>query len=147
MKPKSISRLSALALLCFACNEGGQQSGTQPISLNELNKSVELSRLAKDSMKQDRDHSTEDYDYIVENSFISPRQEPLSTFSIDVDEAAYSNVRRYLEEGSLPPAGAVRIEEMINYFDYVYDQPTGDEPFSVTTEIGECPWNTSHNLV
>lgn len=83
--------------------------------------------------------NTEDYDRIVENPFLSVTQQPLSTFSIDVDEAAYSNVRRYIHEGSLPPKGAVRIEEMINYFDYDYPQPT-DAPFAVATEMSECPW-------
>jgi len=91
--------------------------------------------------------NTEDYDNIVENKFLSATQNPLSTFSIDVDEAAYSNIRRYLQNGSIPPAGAVRIEEMINYFDYNYPQPTNDEPFSVITEIGECPWSPEHRLV
>lgn len=91
--------------------------------------------------------NTEDYDNIVENKFLAATQNPLSTFSIDVDEASYSNVRRYLENGSIPPAGAVRIEEMINYFDYNYPQPTDDHPFSVNTEIADCPWNTEHKLV
>ncbi len=91
--------------------------------------------------------NTEDYDNIVENKFLAATQNPLSTFSIDVDEAAYSNVRRYLENGSMPPAGAVRIEEMINYFDYVYPKPENGEPFTVNTEISECPWSPQHKLV
>jgi len=91
--------------------------------------------------------NTEDYDNIVENKFLAATKNPLSTFSIDVDEAAYSNVRRYLESGSLPPAGAVRIEEMINYFDYVYPKPEYGEPFTVNPEISDCPWNTQHRLV
>jgi Ca-activated chloride channel homolog len=91
--------------------------------------------------------NTEDYDNIVENKFLASVQNPLSTFSIDVDEAAYSNIRRYLNEGSLPPAGAVRIEEMVNYFDYSYPQPTNTDPFTVNTEIAECPWNTQHKLI
>jgi Ca-activated chloride channel family protein len=91
--------------------------------------------------------NTEDYDNIVENKFLAATQNPLSTFSIDVDEAAYSNVRRYLENGSMPPAGAVRIEEMINYFDYDYPKPANGEPFTVNTEISECPWNPQHKLV
>ena len=94
-----------------------------------------------------KDLVTEDYDHIVENKFLTATKNPLSTFSIDVDEAAYSNVRRYLENGSLPPAGAVRIEEMINYFDYVYPKPQNGEPFTVNTEISDCPWNTQHRLV
>ena len=91
--------------------------------------------------------NTEDYDHIVENKFLAATQNPLSTFSIDVDEAAYSNVRRYINNGSKPPAGAVRIEEMINYFDYTYPQPQNDEPFSVNTELSECPWSPQHRLV
>jgi hypothetical protein len=91
--------------------------------------------------------NTEDYDHIVENSFLNATQQPLSTFSIDVDEAAYSNIRRYLQNGSLPPAGAVRIEEMINYFDYNYPAPVNDDPFSVITEMSDCPWSPQHKLV
>jgi Ca-activated chloride channel homolog len=91
--------------------------------------------------------STEEYEAIVENPFQAVSQSPLSTFSIDVDEASYANVRRYLENGNTPPPGAVRIEEMINYFDYVYPKPTGDDAFSINTEIGECPWNKKHELI
>lgn len=91
--------------------------------------------------------NTEEYDNIVENNFLAAIKNPLSTFSIDVDEAAYSNVRRYISNGSLPPAGAVRIEEMINYFDYTYPQPFNDDPFEVITEISDCPWNNQHRLV
>lgn len=97
--------------------------------------------------KAKEEFNTEDYDNIVENKFLTATKNPLSTFSIDVDEAAYSNVRRYLENGSMPPAGAVRIEEMINYFDYVYPKPQNGEPFTVNTEISDCPWNTQHRLV
>jgi Ca-activated chloride channel family protein len=97
--------------------------------------------------KPQEDFNTEDFDYIVENKFLIATKDPLSTFSIDVDEASYSNVRRYLENGSLPPAGAVRIEEMINYFDYVYPKPQNGEPFTVNTEISDCPWNPQHRLV
>lgn len=89
----------------------------------------------------------EGYDRIVENRFLSTQQNPLSTFSIDVDAASYSNIRRMINGKMLPPAGAVRIEEMINYFTYQYPQPTGTDPFSITTEIAECPWNTAHRLV
>lgn len=98
-------------------------------------------------MEDDKPFNTEDYDNIVENKFLAATQNPLSTFSIDVDEAAYSNVRRYLQNGSVPPAGAVRIEEMINYFDYNYPKPVNDEPFTVNTEISDCPWSPQHRLV
>jgi Ca-activated chloride channel family protein len=91
--------------------------------------------------------NTEDYDNIVENKFLTATQNPLSTFSIDVDEAAYSNIRRYLENGTMPPAGAVRIEEMINYFDYEYNKPQNEDPFTINTEIAACPWNQQHKLV
>ena len=83
----------------------------------------------------------ESYDLIIENEFKSPAYRPLSTFSIDVDVASYSNIRRYVVDGMLPPRNAVRIEEMINYFDYDYPQPEGELPFSVTTELADCPWN------
>jgi Ca-activated chloride channel family protein len=93
------------------------------------------------------DQGTERYDQITERAFVSPLDNPLSTFSIDVDTAAYSNIRRFLTEGRRPPRDAVRIEEMINYFIYDYPQPQGDQPFSITLEAGDCPWNTGHTLV
>ena len=88
----------------------------------------------------------EGYDYITENSFRKVNDDPLSTFSIDVDAASYSNMRRFLNDGQLPPAGAIRIEEMVNYFKYEYPQPKAGDPFSVNTEISECPWNKTHRL-
>jgi Ca-activated chloride channel homolog len=90
--------------------------------------------------------SGEQYDDHGDNAFRAVSTEPLSTFSIDVDTASYANVRRFLNEGSLPPQAAIRIEEMINYFKFDYPQPKGGEPFSVTTELAECPWNTTHRL-
>ncbi|SIR41052.1 Ca-activated chloride channel family protein [Pontibacter lucknowensis] len=92
-------------------------------------------------------HNTENYDFIKENSFLDAQKNPLSTFSIDVDNASYSNVRRFLNQGQRPPADAVRIEEMVNYFNYDYPQPTGDVPFSVTTELSACPWNKQNQLL
>ena len=91
--------------------------------------------------------NTEDYDHITENRFLETAANPLSTFSIDVDGASYSNVRRFLQGGQLPPAGAVRVEELINYFHYNYPQPKGDAPFSINTEIADCPWNKENKLV
>jgi Ca-activated chloride channel homolog len=93
------------------------------------------------------DFNTEDYDNITENRFLETSVNPLSTFSIDVDGASYSNVRRFLQSGQLPPAGAVRVEELINYFHYDYPQPKGDDPFSINTEIADCPWNKDNKLV
>lgn len=89
----------------------------------------------------------EQYNTIVENQFLAPTHEPLSTFSIDVDTASYSNIRRFLSAGQLPPPAAVRIEEMVNYFGYSYDQPKGKEPFAVNIETAECPWNPGHVLL
>jgi Ca-activated chloride channel family protein len=90
--------------------------------------------------------NTEAYDRLVENSFLQVAQNPLSTFSIDVDTASYANVRRFLNQGTLPPPGAVRIEEMVNYFAYDYPLPTGEHPFSVNIEVADCPWNGDHVL-
>ncbi len=91
--------------------------------------------------------NTESYAHQPENDFVSARDEPLSTFSADVDTASYSNVRRFLHEGTLPPASAVRIEEMLNYFDYEYPLPSRGEPFGVYTEVTEAPWNAAHRVV
>jgi len=89
----------------------------------------------------------ERYSPIDENPFLETARAPLSTFSIDVDTASYSNVRRYLNDGQLPPKDAVRIEELINYFEYDYPQPIGDAPFSVNTESATAPWNQKHKIV
>ncbi len=91
--------------------------------------------------------NTEEYDAITENPFLTARENPLSTFSIDVDAGSYSNVRRFLNNGELPPTGAVRIEELINYFHYDYPQPANDDPFSINTEVSTCAWSPSHQLV
>ncbi|WP_163325937.1 vWA domain-containing protein [Draconibacterium mangrovi] len=93
------------------------------------------------------DWNTENYSAIHENGFKNVSVNPLSTFSIDVDNASYSNVRRYLNAGELPPTDAVRIEEMINYFSYEYPEPLNEHPFSVTTEIAACPWNNENYLM
>jgi Ca-activated chloride channel homolog len=84
---------------------------------------------------------------LAEKAFVQTADETTTTFAIDVDRASYANVRRYLAQGTLPPPEAVRIEEMINYFDYDYPQPTGDVPFSITTEVAGCPWESSHRLL
>ena len=93
------------------------------------------------------DYNREGYDKITENRFLKATDNPLSTFSIDVDAAAYSNIRRFINNSQLPPAGAVRIEEMVNYFKYEYPQPTNGDPFSINTEISDAPWNKDHKLV
>jgi Ca-activated chloride channel family protein len=89
----------------------------------------------------------EEYNPISGNRFLNVDAHPLSTFAADVDRAAYSNVRRYLNDDELPPADAVRVEEMINYFDYQYKPPTGNEPIAVYTDMTKCPWNSKNQLV
>ena len=91
--------------------------------------------------------NAETYERIVENAFQKAEDHPLSTFSIDVDAASYSNLRRFIRQGWAPQKDAVRIEEMINYFVYDYPEPDGDYPFSITTEVGAAPWNPDHQLV
>ena len=91
--------------------------------------------------------NTEEYATIHDNIFHNPSRTPLSTFSIDVDAASYSNIRRFLNNGQEPPKDAVRIEEMVNYFNYDYLSPGANEPFSVNTEVSEAPWNSEHRLV
>lgn len=89
----------------------------------------------------------EDYEAFVENVFESPRISPLSTFSIDVDNASYTNIRRFINNGQKVPKDAVRIEEMVNFFKYQYPQPADDHPFSINSEYSDCPWNTNNKLV
>jgi len=92
-------------------------------------------------------HNTEAYDPIVENAYLLAADHPLSTFSIDVDTASYTNVRRFLRANARPPRDAVRIEEFINYFRYDYPLPERGEPFSVTVDVADAPWAREHRLV
>ncbi len=91
--------------------------------------------------------NTEEYNRIVDNPFVSASEDPLATLSIDVDTAAYANVRRFLNQRVLPPRDAVRIEELINYFDYDYAPPSGEHPLAVHAEIDSAPWRAEHRLV
>ncbi|MDD4209716.1 MAG: von Willebrand factor type A domain-containing protein [Bacteroidales bacterium] len=93
------------------------------------------------------EENTEEYTKNLENRFIMAMDEPLSTFSADVDAASYGNMRRFINKGEKPPVDAIRTEELINYFSYDYPQPQGENPVSVTTEVGNCPWNNQHKLV
>ncbi len=93
------------------------------------------------------EYNTEEYNAIIENGFQSVQDYPLSTFSIDVDTASYSNIRRMIYENSSVVPDAVRIEEMINYFKYDYKKPQGKVPFSVNTELSDCPWNENSKLL
>jgi len=89
----------------------------------------------------------EDYDGFVENAFESPKTAPLSTFSIDVDNASYTNIRRFLNNGQQVPKDAVRVEEMVNFFKYNYPQPKNEHPFSINTEVSDSPWNSNNKIL
>lgn len=91
--------------------------------------------------------NTEENEAFKENQFLSAVNNPLSTFSLDVDAASYGNVRRMINQGQMPEKDAVRVEELINYFRYDYPQPTGEHPVNIVTETAVCPWNKKHNIV
>ena len=145
--------MGLLLMSCFGGKTGDnakQRYYDEPMAVEETADEFvmiekESDAVLKDSKKED--FNTESYDKITENAFVSALTNPLSTFSVDVDRAAYANVRRFLEGNQLPPPDAVRIEEMINYFNYNYPQPSGEHPFSVNLELATCPWNTGHQLI
>ena len=148
-----------VSLAAFGCGEGGEATmptGERYSSIVGADQAVQYSvevqaakgAIVSDAMNADdaEPPSTEEYDRIVENAFKFSKREPLSTFSIDVDTASYANVRRFLMQNRKPPPGAVRIEEMINYFNYDYPQPSDEHPFAVHVEMGPCPWNDQHQV-
>ena len=145
----------AAALFLSACAGRNSDTTTQDgASRNYPSQTVASGTVAASPMAEiaadkaeERTGNAEQYEHIDENPFLEVARAPLSTFSIDVDTASYSNTRRFLKEGQLPPKDAVRIEELINYFSYDYPQPVGEAPFSVTAEISEAPWNPRHRLV
>lgn len=108
--------------------------------------SEELKTLG-DKGRYRQDFNTEAYDRVVDNPFLRATQNPLSTFSIDVDTAAYANLRRFLSSGALPPKDSVRIEEMVNYFAYSYTAPKNTDPFSAQVEVASAPWKPEHRLL
>ncbi|WP_291727291.1 vWA domain-containing protein [Bernardetia sp.] len=135
------ARLSEVVVTTYGKSKRRNRGGRK-----KKNKSVKI-RGASSYNYSYQEPNTESYAAKEENSFHSVAQNPLSTFSIDVDKASYSNVRRFLNNGEMPPQDAVRVEEMINYFNYDYKEPTGEHPFGVTTEYGNCAWNKDHKLV
>lgn len=120
-----------------------------PFKQSEFRKNTNNQKAITDTiMDANQDNiSAEAYNEIIETPFKNTHQNLLSTFSIDVDRAAYSNMRRYLQQNLLPPKDVVRTEELLNYFTYNYPQPGSDAPFSITTEMADCPWNAKHKLV
>ena len=141
--------------------------GTNGVILIKTKKTLtkrKIKKLVKETEKEQKEHpeyihfmetpkqapievDQEEYENFVENQFENPATTPLSTFSIDVDNASYTNIRRFLNNGETVPKDAVRVEEMINFFKYQYPQPKDDEPFSINTEYSDAPWNPQHKLL
>ena len=129
----------------------GARMSNKAIGANVMGRasSAAGSRRSKETAEvRDKDRgNTEGYDVIAENPFLTTASAPRSTFSIDVDHASYSNVRRFLRQGERPPRDAVRLEELINYFPYDLPAPRGEDPVTITTEVSTAPWNPAHRLV
>ncbi|VGO16708.1 hypothetical protein PDESU_05299 [Pontiella desulfatans] len=140
----SVGVLSVVVIGCVSTPRLGGRSPADGYSREVY--SAQFMAMPKASVGRGVAFNTEQYDKIDEPGFKTALENPLSTFSIDVDTASYANVRRFLNDGRLPPPDAVRIEEMINYFSYDYPQPDGKDPFSVSMELAQCPWNKEHQL-
>ena len=124
----------------------GGSVATQPYARRQMaatSSSLYGGPVASGTMARDR-FNTEEYAIIEDNRFLSVGSSPLSTFSVDVDRASYTNVRRFINTGAMPPRDAVRIEELINYFSYDYEAPGSQHPVSITTEVARAPWNPTH---
>lgn len=113
------------------------------------NQSKSIKEKRKDTVKNlpPVNANDEDYGMLVENQFENTKNSPLSTFSIDVDNASYTNIRRFLNNGQQVPKDAIRVEEMVNFFKYDYPQPKGENPFSINTEYSDAPWNAKHKIL
>ncbi len=155
----NLYRISSISYLTLALITGisltgcsSKSAATAPMDNNTYyeaapaNPSFMAEATADDSLSLSSDN-TESYTNLPENGFIKTAKETVSTFSIDVDTASYSNVRRFITNNELPPSDAVRTEELINYFNYNYPEPTNDTPFSLSQEMISCPWNDSNKLL
>ncbi|WP_166925424.1 YfbK domain-containing protein [Flavobacterium poyangense] len=117
---------------------------------NELYKNLteqEINKKLNLTIPNQPEVDNEDYDTFTENAFENPKGAPLSTFSIDVDNASYTNIRRFINNGQAVPKDAVRVEEMVNFFKYTYPQPKDKNPFSINTELSESPWNPENKIL
>jgi Ca-activated chloride channel homolog len=124
-----------------------EREAVQLPALEQVDALNQIAQRYDEQVRQSSEVNTEAYDVITDNPFQQALGETaLSTFAIDVDTAAYANLRRFLNGGSLPPRGAIRIEELINYFPYSDAAPTDGSPFTARIEIAECPWQPQHRL-
>ena len=127
--------------------DGGGKTKNAPAPVARMMSRSDILQEGELPSRYRQDFDTATYDHVDENPFLPAASNPLSTFSIDVDTASYSNIRRFINSGSLPPKDAVRVEEMINYFSYDYREPEGDKPFSIDLDSTACPWDPTHRLV
>ena len=147
MKPKNIASTNVIKGAGGSALYGSQGSNGV-IIVKTKGSNYKLPKEVKHHISQPISYDNNDvYEEIVENTFENVKTKPLSTFSIDVDKASYSNIRRLINNGQEIPASSVKIEEMVNYFDYNYPQPTGEHPFSINTEQIQTPWNADTQLV
>ncbi|MEL6356861.1 MAG: von Willebrand factor type A domain-containing protein [Bacteroidota bacterium] len=146
IRVRGISSEAATAAGLSSSNEGGDIN-IRGSRNNTVSYYVDGVRVAQAPPAIKEENQPEQYNEIVENAFVAVAEEAISTLSTDVDRAAYANVRRFITQNQMPPADAVRTEEMINYFRYTDPQPTGDNPVAMRTELTECPWNSKHELL
>jgi Ca-activated chloride channel family protein len=151
LRTRSALKLLAIVAMCLplaACDDkkmgGGGRYAPVAARTGEVPPLFDPNRPPPGPMTE---HNTEDYLHFVENAFVSAAREPRSTFSASVDTAAYSLVRAKLHSGQLPPKGAVRVADLLNYFDYDYPKPEGEAPVAATLEMAPCPWNPKHHLL
>lgn len=145
---KKATPIVLAAMLTFTgCGSAENFAADAPVSIMQNKSEAVCYDECADEGECEYFGSSEEYSQITENAFVSAKEEPLSTFSADVDTASYANLRRMIRNQTEIPADAVRIEEMINYFHYDYPEPQANEPFSVTTELADCPWNPDSKLM
>ena len=146
----SVSFVCAILLgFCCGCHSSSMTYENKCVSEAEDCETPigEKPEILLEDEKEQAKFNREEYSRIIENPYLLAKSNPVSTFSIDVDTASYSNARRFLNNGQMPPKDSVRIEEFINYFNYDYKVPGKDVPFSVTTDLTGCPWNEKHQLL
>ena len=142
-----ILALSVVCTMATGCGSMDMSGRNYSSSQSANNNAVAPDFADEEKSEDEQDFYTEEYDVIEETGFKSPLSEPFSTFSADVDTASYANIRRMINNNQEVNKDAVRIEEMLNYFSYDYPAPEGNEPFSITTEISDCPWNDNTKLM